>query len=280
VRARQPDYAGYAVNDGVRIYYEAHGQRPDTVLLMHPHPIMNSRLWKMQVPFLARHYKTVVYDGRGCARSDRPASRYSLDHLVGDAAAVLDDLQVSRCAIVATASGSRPAVALADRYPDRVAAMMLLAPRFSGAPSITPGEWSQWKARYVTEYDDAVRHLMSIKVFPEPHSTKLQDDFWGWAHETDPRIIIAATQECWAHADVRPLLSRVRCPVLLIHGRGDQDAPYEESLEGQRLLADSRLVTIETPGHFSAGRDPVRINLLLREFLNRDVPWMFPGRVA
>jgi hypothetical protein len=46
--------------------------------------------------------------------------------------------------------------------------------------------------------------------------------------------------------------------------------PYEQSLEGQALLPDSNLVTIETPGTWSAGRDPVRINLILREFLLRN----------
>lgn len=268
MRARQPDHAGYAVNDGVRIYYEVHGQGPDAVLLMHPNPIINSRIWKMQVPFLARHHRTVVYDGRGCARSDRPAAGYSLDHLVGDAVAVLDDLEITRCALAAASSGVRPAVALAARHPERVTAMVFLSPRFSGAPRIAPGEWSEWKARYVAEFDDTVRHMARVKVFPEPHSTKPQDDFWGWAHETDPRIVLTAMEECWVQADVRPLLSQVPHPVLLIHGRGDVDVPYEQSLVGLTLLPDARLVTIETPGHFSAGRDPVRINLLLREFLD------------
>ena len=72
-------------------------------------------------------------------------------------------------------------------------------------------------------------------------------------------------------ADARPLLPQVRCPVLLIHGRQNREMPYEQSLEGQALLPDSSLVTIETPGAWSAGRDPVRINLVIREFLMRQL---------
>ncbi len=269
MRARQPDHTGYAVNDGVRIYYEVHGSGPQTVVFMSPHQIAHSRLWKMQVPFLARHYRTVAYDGRGNGRSDRPASGYTLEHLVGDALAVLDELEIARATLVAHGSVSRPAIALAVRHAERVQAIVLMGPRFSGTPSIAPGDWEEWKRRYVAEYDDALRHLIWDTVYLEPHSTKQRDDFWAWAHETDPRIIVAATEECWADVDVRPLLPEVRCPVLLIHGRNDQCVPCEQSLQACTLLSDFRLVTIETPGHFPAGRDPVRINLLLREFLHR-----------
>ena len=73
VRAREPDRAGYAVRSGVRLYYEVHGDGPTTVLLLPPWSIVHSRIWKLQVPYLARHAQVVVYDGRGNGRSDRPA---------------------------------------------------------------------------------------------------------------------------------------------------------------------------------------------------------------
>ena len=41
----------------------------------------------MQVPFLARDDRTVLYDPRGNGRSDRPAADYGIDALVGDALA-------------------------------------------------------------------------------------------------------------------------------------------------------------------------------------------------
>ncbi|MGQ0551324.1 MAG: alpha/beta fold hydrolase [Armatimonadota bacterium] len=269
MRAREPDEAGYAVNDGVRIYYEVHGAGPQTVLFIAPHQIVHSRIWKMQVPFLARHYRTVVYDGRGNGRSDRPTAGYLMEQLVGDAIAVLDELGITQCALVTEGSASRPAVVLAVRQPRRVGAMVLFCPRFSGAPKVAPGEWEVWKRRYIAEYDETLRHLIWVDAFPEPHSTVLHDDYWAWAHQTDPRIIVTAAEECWADADVRPLLPQVRCPVLLIHGRHDRVVPYEQSLKALATLPYAGLATIETRGSFPAGRDPVRMNLMLREFLSR-----------
>ena len=42
------------VNSGVRIHYEVHGTGQPTILLLPTWAIVDSRHWKMQVPFLAR----------------------------------------------------------------------------------------------------------------------------------------------------------------------------------------------------------------------------------
>ena len=96
VRAREPDRSGFAVRDGVRLYYEVHGDGPTTVVLLPAWSIVHSRAWKLQVPYLARHFRVVVYDPRGNGRSDRPVipSAYDDGGLVADALAVLDTVGV------------------------------------------------------------------------------------------------------------------------------------------------------------------------------------------
>ena len=73
MRARYPDREGYVERDGVKTFYEVFGDGTPTILLLPPWSILHSRLWKMQVPYLARHYRVVTFDGRGNGRSDRPA---------------------------------------------------------------------------------------------------------------------------------------------------------------------------------------------------------------
>ena len=34
--------------------------------------IIHSRHWKMQIPYLARHFRVLTFDGRGNGESDRP----------------------------------------------------------------------------------------------------------------------------------------------------------------------------------------------------------------
>src|SRR5260370_31202999 len=71
MRARLPDESGYAANSGVRIHYEVHGTGQPTILLLPTWAIVDSRHWKMQVPFLARDYRVITFDPRGNGRSDR-----------------------------------------------------------------------------------------------------------------------------------------------------------------------------------------------------------------
>src|SRR5829696_2674558 len=99
MRAREPDVAGTAVaGDGVRIAYETFGSVDPAVVLLPSAPIVHSRQWKGQVPYLSRHHRVIAYDGRGNGRSDRPteAQSYAGDQLVEDTRAVMDATATER----------------------------------------------------------------------------------------------------------------------------------------------------------------------------------------
>ncbi|MGZ4186000.1 MAG: alpha/beta fold hydrolase, partial [Solirubrobacteraceae bacterium] len=80
-RARYPDEEGYVERDGVRIFWERYGDGEPTVLLLPTWSIVHSRHWKLQIPYLARHFRVITFDGRGNGRSDRPpgADAYRTD---------------------------------------------------------------------------------------------------------------------------------------------------------------------------------------------------------
>jgi predicted glycosyltransferase len=65
---------------------------------------------------------------------------------------------------------------------------------------------------------------------------------------------------------VEEYIHRVRCPVLVIQGDEDAIVPHAR---GARLakMADGTLATIEGAGHAPQSRDPVKVNLLLRDFI-------------
>ena len=65
---------------------------------------------------------------------------------------------------------------------------------------------------------------------------------------------------------VRALLARIDCPILVIHGKDDAVRPWES---GARLakLANAELAVLEGSGHLPHARDPVKVNLLLRDLV-------------
>ncbi len=266
MRARQSDRSGYALNRGIRLYYEVHGAGPLAVLLVPPWPVVTSAFWKMQLPFLARHYTVVLYDPRGNGRSDRPEHGYSIDDVVGDALAVLDELSIDSCALLTVSWGMLPCCYLAARHPQRISALVAVSGSpFNSQPPVSREEMEARRRRRLEHFDDWVSGFWAHN-FPEPHSTKARDDAWEWTHETTAPTIDAAAREL-SRCNAREIFEQIRCPVLLIHGFREDD--LIESFEAHRGLPQSTLFTIVTPGHLPNVRDPVRINLILREFLDR-----------
>ena len=187
MHARNPDSCGYAVNAGVRIYYEVHGDAGPTVVLLPTWSIADSRTWKMQVPYLSRHYRVVRYDPRGNGRSDRPADAAAYDEreFAADALAVLDATSTERAAIVGFSLGGQRGVLLAADHPERVEAAAFIGPSIPLAPPHSFRVLSEFDARHETfegwqkynreywllDYPDFVEFFLT-EMFPEPHSTK------------------------------------------------------------------------------------------------------------
>jgi pimeloyl-ACP methyl ester carboxylesterase/predicted glycosyltransferase len=277
-RARYPDQEGYVERDGVRLFYEVYGEGETTVLLLPTWSIVHSRHWKMQIPYLARHCRVLTFDGRGNGRSDRPESGYDEGEFAADAIAVMDATGTERATLVSLSLGAQRGLLLAAEQPDRVDGAVFIGPAvpFGGPVTGRDIEWDEvldtdegW-AKYnryywLKDYRGFLEFFFS-QMFNEPHSTKPIEDCVGWGLETTPETLIAAEVEGLDEETTRELCGRVRCPVLVIQGT-------EDAITGQRRgieLAEAtggELVLLEGSGHGPHVRDPVKVNLLLREFL-------------
>ncbi len=294
---RRPDRTGSVVRDGVRTawaVYEGATLRADaaTVLLMPTWSIVPSRFWKLQVPFLARHHRVVTFDGRGSGASDRPtdAAAYEDPELAADALAVLDATDTDRAVVVGFSCGATWAVHLAAGHPERVEGVVAIASS-CGIGVVTPGResvafdapvegprgWAKYNHHHWLEggYDDFVDFFFA-EMFPEAHSTKQIEDCVRWAHETTPEVLVATTAGrlglFGAHRHpLEPLCARVCCPVLVVHGTDDL---VRSHAVGRRLaeLTGGDLRLVEGAGHGLPARDPVLVNRLLTEFVDRVHP--------
>jgi pimeloyl-ACP methyl ester carboxylesterase/predicted glycosyltransferase len=289
MRACQPISDGYVERDGVKVHYEVFGAGEPTVLLLPTWSIIHSRHWKMQVPYLARHCRVVTFDGRGNGRSDRPSEpvAYREEEYAADALAVMDATGTERAVLVSLSRGAERSLLLAASHPERVDRMVFVAPALP-LPPVMPRsraaqdfdeqrdeyvDWARWNRHYwLRHYEDFLEFFFS-QTFTEPHSTKQREDAVGWGLETDAETLVA-TQLAPRLADeqgVRELLSRIDCPVLVIHGRDDAVRPWESAARLAEL-ANGALTVLDGSGHFPHARDPVKVNLLLREFVKPAAP--------
>jgi pimeloyl-ACP methyl ester carboxylesterase len=283
-RARYPDTTGFVERDGVRTFYEVYGAGEPTVVLMPTWSIVHSRHWKMQIPYLARSVRVIAIDGRGNGRSDRPTDpeAYREEEYAADVLAVMDATGTERAVLVSLSRGAERSLLLAAGHPERVEKMAFIGsalpvppamPRPGAAreflePRDTYDGWGTFNRHYWVEHYEDFLEFFFAQCLSEPHSTKPREDAFDWGLDTDARTLVASqlALRLQDEAGVRSLLPRIDCPILVIHGSDDRVRPWES---GARFaeMANGTLAILEGSGHFPHVRDPVKVNLLLRDFI-------------
>jgi pimeloyl-ACP methyl ester carboxylesterase len=283
-RARYPDEDGFVERDGVRVFWERYGDGQPTILFLPTWSIIHSRTWKAQIPYFARHARVVTFDGRGNGRSDRPPEpdAYREEEFAADALAVMDATGTEQATLVSLSRGAERSLLLGARRPDRVDGMVFIAPALPLPPAaprasaeqefVEPRDaydgWGKWNSHYwVEHYEDFLEFFFS-QVFIEPHSTKQRQDAVEWALETNAETMVASqlAGRLPDEARVRELVEQVRCPVLVIHGCDDAVRPHDSGAALAEIIG-GEFVSLEGSGHSPHARDPVKVNLLLRAFI-------------
>ena len=266
------------------------------MLLLPTWSIIHSRHWKAQIHALARHNQVITFDPRGNGLSDRPTepAAYADREFVADGLAVLNELEVGQAIVVGFSAGCFRALLLAGDHPERTLGAVFIG---NGLPLAPPhAERAKWTRRFdevvdteegwakmnrhywLRDYPGFVAFFMG-QMFPEPHSTKQIEDATAWGLETTPEVLIATMEApTLSKEEIEGLLSRVTCPVLVLHGGNDRQSPVQRAAPLAQAVHGT-CVVLEGSGHALQARDPVKVNLLLREFIdsidkpNRSLSW-------
>ncbi len=111
--------------NGVSLYYEEHGAG-EPIVGIHG-SLSSAAFWSDPARELARHGRTIVYDRRGCSRSERPEPYATNVHQqADDVAELIDALAAAPAIVIGRSYGGAIALDLALRYPDRVRALVQL----------------------------------------------------------------------------------------------------------------------------------------------------------
>ena len=284
-RALSPSERGYAEVGGVRIAYEVFGDGEQTILLLPPWAIIHSRFWKLQVPYLARHFRVVTFDPRGNGLSDRPetADEYGPRVTAQDALAVLDAAGVADAVIVCHCAPAAAALLLAVEHPERVRGAFFMSPGaadHAGACPSAPGHsfdavlpeyegWAKANRHYWARDFRGYLEFFFERCFTEPHSTKQFEDSIAWALETTPETLALTMESPGLDREaIDDLMARVRCPLLVTQGDRDELIPADRGA-AFAAATGAELVELVDVGHCPHARHPVRFNELLHDFAAR-----------
>ena len=253
---------GFAdLGDG-RLWYERAGAG-FPIVFVHS-GLMDARVWEPQFEAFAEQHEVVRYDRRGFGRSDAPAGPFSD---VRDLRALLDTLDIARCALVGCAEGAGLAFDLALETPEAIEAVVASSPRVSGYPWHDPG------AEALT--DQVAR---SVAAGDPQGAIELQLAVWApVTSKADPGVRTVALANAAAQridpswreepSSAVDRLEELRAAALLIVGEEDIAEVGEiADLVAAQVPGASKRVVAETDQLVNVGK-PERFNRLALDFL-------------
>lgn len=212
----------------------------------------------------------VAMDKRGSGLSSRNISDYSLESRVGDVIAIADDLGLETFALGGMSEGGPIALATAATHADRVSRLVVhgsfgagqciggSADMREGLRAIIKAEWGV-ASKLISDLFTGADSIMNGEQFAEYQKIS--------ANHEDARKILDAAMEI----DVRPLLSQITAPTLVIHHRDDRIIPIENGQEIAAGIKGARFLSF--PGaHIAPAADFASAFTAVFEFAGSGAP--------
>jgi len=258
---------------GASLAVESKG-RGRTVVFLHA-GVADRRMWAAEMDTLADTHRVVAYDRRGFGETS--ASTQTFSH-VDDLEAVLDRLDKEPVVLVGCSQGGRISIDFALTHPDRVAALVLVAPAVSGAPSpatYPPSIAARIEEIEQAEEDEDIDRINALEAWfwlDGPSSREGRVD--GEVRELflDMNGIALHHDEVGEERKSPPAMPRIAqlsMPTLVIWGDLDFEHIQRRSAEIASTAPKGEAFLIPDTAHLPNLEQPKMFGDRLRQFLDR-----------
>ncbi len=272
------------LSDGTRIAYADQGQGARTLLLIHG---LGSYLpaWSRNIPAISRDHRVIALDLPGYGRSDKTLPSHTLPVFRDVVIEVLDSLGVERAVLGGHSMGGQVALLTALDHPDRIEALVLVAP--AGIERFTP-EDREWFSRMISPA--AIRMVPAMLVepqvklnfhtFPEQARFMVEDRIAVMDDPAFADYARAQSESIFSMLDtpVADRLGELAAPVLMVFGRQDALIPNttlhpDLTLDGlldqaRGAISGLRIEQVDSAGHLVQFERPEAVNPLIMNFLD------------
>lgn len=247
----------YADNDGVKIFYIQEGEGTPIIL---QHGLAGTHLdWIRGADYvgaLRDRYHVIALDARGRGKSDKlyAPEEHSMEHMVGDVTAVLDDVGLEKVHFWGYSMGGRVGLAAGVYAPDRLSSLIIGG---AGLTEIDSEDTIEICRNFRREYEkrvpiydqgrDAARAY--LKETMDKDTDPYMIDRWLNA---DPRALIAycSYQE---NIGLKEILPTLNLPCLLYVGDKDTER-YSRVIECAEIMQNAVFVSLPGLDHGGAFR--------------------------
>jgi len=240
---------------GHHLYYEVHGpQSGPAVVLLH-HGLGSVQAWKAQVPALiANGYRVMVYDRWGYGKSD-PRPQLSIPYFEEDLAdlfSLVEILDPSHLTLVGHSDGGTLSLYFAAAHPERLHRLVSVSAHIYFETKMENGILG---VRQAFEENPGFREGLR-RMHGEKTQAVFKAWFEGWYNPAN---------RSW---DMRPILRKIACPVLVVQGMQDEHATPQQALDTATSIPDGEVWLARGASHMLPQDLPDAFNRRLLEFLS------------
>jgi len=246
----------YLDRDGVKVYYEEHGEGP-AILLTHGYSA-SARMWDGQVRHFEDRYRVIVWDMRGHGRSDSPEDQalYTEEATVEDMAALLRACGATRAIIGGLSLGGYMSMAFHLAHPEMVSALML----FDTGPGYRNPQgreaWNETAYNRAKAFEErgleALGGGAEVRVSAHTSAAGLAKAARGMLAQFDSRVIES--------------LEEIKVPTLVLVGANDRAFLNATDYMAAKI-PNATHVVIPDAGHAANIDQPEAFNRAVDEFL-------------
>jgi pimeloyl-ACP methyl ester carboxylesterase len=204
---------------------------------------------------LASFTRLILFDKRGTGLSDRvPDSELpTLEQRMDDVRAVLDAVDSERAALFGVSEGGAMCALFAATYPDRTVALVMYG-SYARRQRTSDYPWGQSGEDLDASLEE-IEHGWGGPVGRAARAPSAAHDegfmrFWAsyLVQSASPQAALALAHMN-AEIDVRPILSAIQVPTLILHRRGDRVVRTEEARFLAERISGAKLVLLEGEDH-------------------------------
>ena len=225
------------------------------VVLLHGFP-MDRTMWSFQRSSVGSIYRLITPDLRGHGHSAAPDGVYPVDAMADDVIETLDALQLTEPVHLGGLSmGGYVALSIAERYPERIKALMLINTR-AGADSPEAAAKREEQAREIEA--NGTTEPMITAILPKlfgPLTQETHPELVKRLHThmsaTPARAVVGALRGLAARPDRTAFLPQITVPTLVVAGLDDALVPIAEARAMAAAIPAAHFVAVPHAGHMS-----------------------------
>ncbi|MCB1106946.1 MAG: alpha/beta fold hydrolase [Chlamydiia bacterium] len=260
----------FAEVNGIKLYYETHGQGNPVVFLsgFSTHHLT----WKEFIKPFQQDFQLILLDNRGSGQTSSPPPPYTLETLANDTIALLDHLQIDRAYYVGSSMGTAIIQTLSHLHPKRIDKGVLIAP-FPKLPeasllkSITTGKLLQGGTSLDLVIDTVIPWLFSRDFLSHPEKVAAKKE--EMIQNPFPQTLegFLGQLEALKAFDSTPFLKNLTSEFLLIAGEEDLSTPLSLAQYLHENLPKSTLHPFPRVGHMVHYEKREEVIALIKDFL-------------